>query len=162
MQTIDLVLLYDYNYWATRRILDAAAKITPEQLLAPTTQSWGSLRDIFVHMLGAEWVWRVRCQEGAAPTRLLSPADFPSLDVLTARWQQEEAAMRAYVAGLTDSQVNEIQVYRTTKGVEHRAVRWQILAHVVNHGTQHRAEAAHVLTSCGASPGDIDLIVYLR
>jgi hypothetical protein len=37
---------------------------------------------------------------------------------------------------------------------------WQCLAHVVNHGTQHRSEAAMVLTHWGQSPGELDLIYY--
>jgi uncharacterized damage-inducible protein DinB len=35
-----------------------------------------------------------------------------------------------------------------------------MLVHVVNHGTQHRAEAAALLTSEGRSPGELDLINY--
>ncbi len=37
---------------------------------------------------------------------------------------------------------------------------WQALAHVVNHGTQHRSEAAVLLTTTGHSPGDLDMIDY--
>ena len=37
---------------------------------------------------------------------------------------------------------------------------WQALAHVVNHGTQHRSEAAALLTAAGRSPGELDMIVY--
>lgn len=34
--------------------------------------------------------------------------------------------------------------------------------HLINHGTQHKTEAAAILTGMGYSPGDIDLIVYLN
>ncbi len=37
---------------------------------------------------------------------------------------------------------------------------WQMLVHVVNHGTQHRSESAALLTAEGRSPGDLDLIEY--
>ena len=35
-----------------------------------------------------------------------------------------------------------------------------MLVHVVNHGTQHRAEAAVLLTGEGRSPGELDMIDY--
>ncbi len=162
MQAADLVTLYKYNDWANRRILTAAAKLTPEQFLAETSLSWGSVRDVLVHILGAEWIWRMRLQHGAAPTELLRPPDFPTYDSLVERWRAEQEELGAYVAGLLDDEVNRPVLYRNTKGRAFEAVLWQILAHVVNHGTQHRAEMAHVLTSYGCSPGDIDLIMFVR
>ena len=38
---------------------------------------------------------------------------------------------------------------------------WQALAHVVNHGTQHRSEVAALLTAAGHSPGDLDMVDYI-
>ena len=52
--------------------------------------------------------------------------------------------------------------YKTTKGVPHSNVLWQLLAHVVNHGTQFRAEVAVALTVEGHSPGDLDLLLFMR
>ena len=36
------------------------------------------------------------------------------------------------------------------------------MAHLVNHGAQHKTEAAAILTGLGHSPGDIDLILYFN
>jgi uncharacterized damage-inducible protein DinB len=52
--------------------------------------------------------------------------------------------------------------YRTTRGIPHQNTLWHLLLHLANHGTQHRSEAAVLLTDYGHSPGDLDLIVYLR
>jgi uncharacterized damage-inducible protein DinB len=41
-------------------------------------------------------------------------------------------------------------------------VLWHCLLHVANHGTQHRAEAAAILTAYGASPGDLDVTLFLN
>jgi uncharacterized damage-inducible protein DinB len=38
---------------------------------------------------------------------------------------------------------------------------WQTIVHVVNHGTQHRSEAAAILTGYGQSPGELDFDTFL-
>ncbi len=39
---------------------------------------------------------------------------------------------------------------------------WQLMLQQVNHATQHRSEAAVMLTQFGHSPGDLDFIIYLH
>jgi uncharacterized damage-inducible protein DinB len=63
---------------------------------------------------------------------------------------------------VTPEQVARVVHYTNTKGVPFENILWNILVHVVNHGTQFRAEAGVVLTEYGQSPGDLDLILFLR
>jgi len=162
MNHADILFLFDYNYWANARVLSAASKLTPDQFVAPHGLSHGSVRGALTHILAAEIVWRLRCQSGLSPAALPADSDFPTLDALRARWTEEEAAMRSYLASLTDERLSQAVEYKTTKGVPFSNTLWQLLAHVVNHGTQFRAEAAVALTAEGHSPGDLDLLLYLR
>lgn len=41
-------------------------------------------------------------------------------------------------------------------------MRWQMLLHQANHAMQHRSEVAVFLTEFGFSPGQLDLMRYLR
>lgn len=158
----DLITLYGYNDWADQRILDAVSKLTHEQFVASRTLVWGSVRGTLVHGLGAQMVWRQRCQFGQTPTSLPPESDFATFADLRSFWRDEAGAMAAYVASLSDEQINGVLRYKSTKGVAYEALLWQILTHVVNHGTQHRAEVAQLLTELGHSPGDVDFILYLR
>lgn len=162
MRQNELFTLYAYNRWANQRILHAAAGLSDAQFCTPQLAELGSVRQILVHVYGAEWIWRKRCEEGVSPAALPPEEDFVDFDALHTRWQAEEEAMHAFVAGLTDARIEGEMSYRTTSGRDMAAPLWQVLLHVVNHGTQHRAEAAVLLTALGRSPGDIDLIVYVR
>lgn len=160
MNKQDIALLYKYNQWSTAKILNAASELTEEQFLAPAPFPHGSLRGTLVHALFAEWIWRHRW-EGVSPTNRFKPEDFPTFASLRTRWLEEEKLLMNFVENLTDEQLTASFGYTSTEGTPHRRVLWQTMAHVVNHGTQHKTEAAAILTGYGRSPGDIDLIWYL-
>jgi uncharacterized damage-inducible protein DinB len=161
MNTNDIQLLYRYNSWANHRILNTAVQVAAEKFLAPASYPHGGLRGTLTHVLSAEWAWRNRW-EGVLPTAHLKPEVFATFDALRARWAEEEKALDAFVANLTDEKLNATFQYKNFRGEPLENILWQAMAHVVNHGTQHRSEAAAMLTELGHSPGDIDLIVFLR
>ncbi|CAG1004556.1 hypothetical protein ANAEL_03246 [Anaerolineales bacterium] len=161
MNKQDIQLLYRYNHWANERILNAAANVTTEQFLVPGSYPHGGLRGTLAHALSSECTWRKRWQ-GESPAQGIKPEEFPTFDSLRARWQEEEKSLAAFVDNLTDDRLNAPFQYKTLRGDPMENVLWQVMVHMVNHGTQHRSEAAAMLTELGHSPGDIDFIIFLR
>ena len=160
MNQQDILILYKYNQWANAKIMNAASQVTQEQFLAPAAFPHGGLRGTLVHALFAEWIWRTRW-EGTSPTRRWKPEEFPTFDSLRTRWLEEEKHLMDFVGQVTDVQLNRSFDYLNTAGKPFTNMLWYAMAHVVNHGTQHRTEAAAILTDLGYSPGDIDLIYFL-
>lgn len=161
MKIAEIQFIYDYNYWARDRILTAAAQVTAEQYAAPAGFPYGGLRGTLLHILDAEKSWRNQFEHGQWTPDLLE-ADYPTLSILQAAWQQEETAMRAYLGRLSDDGLTRIVRYPVDSGVVRERVLWHCLIHVANHGTQHRAEAAALLTDYGESPGDLDMTLFLN
>lgn len=159
MNKQDILTLYKYNQWANGLIRGAAANLTDEQFLAPASYPHGGVRGTLVHTLFAEWIWRNRW-EGNSPAFRIKPEEFPTFDSLRTRWLDEENSLMSFVDKLTDERLNSTFAYRNTRGEPFEQVLWKAMAHVVNHGTQHRAEAAAMLTDFGCSPGDVDMIYF--
>lgn len=160
MNKQDVTLLYEYNHWANVKILDAAVNVTSEQFLAPASFPHGGLRGTLVHTLFAEWIWRHRW-EGTSPAIRLKPEDFPTFESLRLRWADEEKLLMTFVDHATDEKLNNRFFYKATDGTPYERILWQTMLHLVNHGTQHRSEAAALLTGFGHSPGDIDFVYFL-
>jgi uncharacterized damage-inducible protein DinB len=171
MQIDEIRLMYDYNNWANRRILDAAGRVTPEQYAAPASKMFGrgGLRGTLVHMLDNEWQWRITCQgyynqplkDEEYEATILTEDQFPTLAALEERWKAERREMQAYLDTLTNAMLNGPIRYVIERGVVREWVLWQILYSSVDHATQHRSEVAALLTGYGQSPGDIDFTLYL-
>jgi uncharacterized damage-inducible protein DinB len=165
MNIQDIKFIYDYSYWANRKILDAAAKLSQEQWIAATEFPFGisrggSLFNTVLHIVDAEYGWR-EFFEFKKFGEDLNAEDYPTLEALEQKFQQEEKAMRAHLNRLTDEDVNRHIQYVNDEGVLRDRILWHCLVHVVNHGTQHRSEAAALLTRFNASPGDLDFTLFL-
>lgn len=151
MNAADLRELFDYNAWANRRVLDAAARLSTEQFVEPATVTTRSLRGTLVHQLDVEWSWRLR-RQGLAEGSEIAEEDVPTVAALTERWQTDEREMRAHLSGLGDDDLGR----PVALGGGPPLPLWQFMLHVVNHGTQQRGDAAVLLTRYGFSPGNLD------
>ena len=161
MNIKDIHHIYEYNYWANKRILAASMNVPQAQFIAPASFPYGGLRGTLLHILDTEWGWRGLFQSIDSASDLLE-ADFPTIAAFEAHWREEEAAMRAYLTSLSDENMESHLIYTTDTGIKRDRILWHCLLHVVNHGTQHRGEAAALLTDYGQSPGDLDFTVFLN
>ena len=172
MKIDEIKLLYDYNEWADARILAACAKVSPEQYAAPTSigTGRGGLHETMVHILDNLWQQRITLQgfykepladQAAYDATELHEDAFPTFAALRERWATEQQEMRAYIATLTEETLNSTIRYVIPGKVRERVV-WHVLLDVTYHATQHRSEAAALLTRYGQSPGDFDFTMFLN
>jgi uncharacterized damage-inducible protein DinB len=152
--------LYEYNAWANGRILDAAAHLSPAQFIAARGISFASIRDTLVHTMSGQWLYLERWR-GRSPRETLDPELFLDLAAIRGRWDEIEYETQAFVAGLSDSRLGRVVEYTNTKGERWAYPLWQQMIHQVNHATQHRSEAAVMLTRFGQSPGWLDLLYFI-
>lgn len=163
-------LLYGYNHWANARILDAAEKLTPEQLYAPNPGGFGSVRDTLVHLMETEFfwgdlIWRGQANDIDWEPYEFDPNDYPSVPAIRARWAGIASSLLAFIDELTPEGENSperIIVWQSDAETQRRRPLWPQLPDLVIHATQHRSEIAMALTRHGSSPGEMDLSLYLR
>jgi uncharacterized damage-inducible protein DinB len=152
--------MYRYNAWANARILDTAAGVSAAQFVAGGGASFDSLRDTLVHTMAAQWLYLERWQ-GRSPQAMPAGTDFADLVSVRARWNDIERATQTFVAGLTEGRLAETIEYRNFKNERWAYPLWQQMLHQVNHATQHRSEAAVMLTHFGHSPGLLDFLYFI-
>lgn len=153
--------LYAYNRWANRRILDTAARLSPEELSRDLGSSFPSVLETLAHVLAAEWIWLVRWR-GSSPPGLPESWDLSSLEAVRARWADVEADQRAFVEGLDGAALDRVVAYRDTRGNPYQNPLGQLLRHVVHHSTYHRGQVITLLRQLGADAVATDYVVYLR
>jgi uncharacterized damage-inducible protein DinB len=108
--------------------------------------------------MGADWRWFSRWR-GETPPAPFTPADWPSVAAIRAKWAELVPLRAKYLAGLGEADLRGT-VRLVSPERTYELSRWQALLHCANHGTQHRSEIAAMLTDAGHSPGDLDYLVF--
>jgi uncharacterized damage-inducible protein DinB len=88
-----------------------------------------------------------------------SPNPYELIDRQITReyWDRTEQDMHDYLGALTEEMLSQKPI---SEGEDRDLLLWQILLHVVNHGTDHRAQILRILHDLGVSTTAQDYIFY--
>jgi len=151
--------LYDYNRWANERVLDAVAKLTPEQFNKDLENSFRSVRGTLVHILSAEWIWLERWH-GTSPRSMLDAEQLSDVAAVRERWAKVESQRAELIRSLTPERLESVISYVNVRGQTFAYPLWQMMVHVVNHSTYHRGQITTLLRQVGAKPVSTDLLRF--
>lgn len=138
-------LCFRQNEWANLALLELCRDLTDEQLDATTPGTYGSIRDTWLHIVGAEGSYAA--QLGHEPEqRLDRDAAWPGFDELERMIRAAADALAVSAAEPTDRHltVGSAERYDVEAGV--------VMVQVFNHGTEHRSQICTTLTTLGFEP----------
>ncbi|MFP4228360.1 MAG: DinB family protein [Salinivenus sp.] len=146
----DAQTLLRYTHWAHGRVLDALRSVdpVPERVLELTS-----------HMLRSQDVWY-----GRVANTDHAEIDIWAVDDLQACVERAEGSMERW-QDLLHERANRLHqpiAYTNSKGTAFKTPLRDILRHVVNHGTHHRAQIALLLREAGIPPPATGYIVFVR
>lgn len=153
--------LFEYHYALFDQIWESAQSLTAAQFVAENDYSLGSLRNHMVHCWLVDDLWVARMR-GVELLDWPEEGDFPDLASAKARWDDVRERVLAYVNALSSEAIAET----VTVDLPHhypepkKSTRRQILLHMVNHGTDHRAQLLARLHELGADTFEQDAITY--
>jgi len=137
--------LFDYNYWAFERVWTCIEQISDEQFVQPLGYSRGSIRDQVVHLMSATRRWVERLQMLPASPHLTFE-DFTSKAATKTMWDQMRTNVQHYIRSLDQAQLDEVIRWEiSSRALISHSPRWELLLHVANHGTDHRAQILAML-----------------
>jgi uncharacterized damage-inducible protein DinB len=148
---------YNYHFAANRKIWDRyIASLSEEHFTQKVDYSHGSVRDQIVHVISCDETWFSGLR-GVDIPESLNPADFHDRESIRAYWDNLEQTMRDYLGKLKDTMLFE----KPLEGEDKDLIVWQVLLHVVNHGTDHRAQILRLLNDVGVKTEYQDYIFYV-
>jgi uncharacterized damage-inducible protein DinB len=149
---------YNYHFTENRKIWDGyVTQLSHEQFIQNVNYSHGSVRGQLVHIMSVDDAWfsGLRGVENPKP---FDPADFDDRKIIRAHWDTIEQDMRAYLSKLQDDMLSEKPF---KEGEDKDLILWQVLLHVANHGTDHRAQLLRMLSDLGVKTTSQDYIFYV-
>jgi uncharacterized damage-inducible protein DinB len=148
--------LFDYNFAENRTAWEAAAHLSDDDFAREAAYSHGSVRNQVMHLVDVDEAWFSDLGAVSMP----DVADPDALDraAIRERWDELERQQRAWLADLTDEALAQKPI---AEGEDKDLLLWQILLHVANHGTDHRAQLLRLLNDLGVKTTSQDYIFYV-
>jgi uncharacterized damage-inducible protein DinB len=149
---------YDYHFHENRKLWDSyITSLSHEQFTHTLNYSHGSVRDQIVHIISADDTWFSQLRNIPDSTSF-PPVSSDDRDLIRAQADKVEQMMRDYLRDLRDDML--VTKPFPDHEEDHVLTLWQVLLHVVNHGTDHRAQLLRQLNDMGVKTEYQDYIFY--
>ncbi len=156
MNADSLRQLYNYHFAMNQFIWHRfIVSLTQEQFEQPVEYSVGSVRNQIVHLINVDYSWFHDLQ-GQVPPDWRIPEEMSDRNTIRAWWDEVVAFQKAYLATLTD----EMAAAHPIEGEDSIFAAWQVLLHVANHGTDHRAQILRAIHDMGYETMPQDIVFY--
>ena len=166
MNLADIRRLFDYTEWANDLAVDAALKLSDENLMRDFDISHKSIFGTLVHMAGAEWIWSERWN-GRSPAKAEAWSTWSSesccdVPALKERWRDLVTSRAQFMSQLDEERLITELAFKLLSGDPSSMRLIDQMQHVVNHATLHRGQVVGMIRQLGLDPPSTDLIFYLR
>ena len=157
-----LVQLSAYNIWANQLLVDTINQLPEEKQKQELPSSFKSLHVTVLHMLDAESIWwqRMKLQE-----RINRPSENFAGDMKEAanNLLNQNRQWDEWINNANEHQLNHVFHYQNTKKEQFKQPIYQMLLHMLNHGTYHRGQLLNMLRQLGVEKIPwTDCIVWSR
>jgi uncharacterized damage-inducible protein DinB len=151
--------LFDYHFSENRRLWDEfIAPLSMESFISDSRYSHGSVRGQLIHLMDVDDIWFSQLRD-VASLEPLPPSDVDDRQQIRAHWDRIEQGVREYLVELRDEMLFEKPIRDPEE--DKNLFVWQVLLHVVNHGTDHRAQLLRQLHDLGVKTNAQDFIFYV-
>ena len=163
----DIQLLYEYDRWATDRVLQAVSTLSAEEFTRDLGGSFRSVRDTLVYIVFGEWGWLTYWKEPSPSSAFLTdlwtrdnalfnPNALPDLAAVQLKWAEVEREQVEFVNSVTNESLGRMLPVRET----HISLA-HLMQHLANHSTYHRGQVALMMRQLAAGPVATDFDLFL-
>ncbi len=152
--------IYQYNYWAHRRVWTCVETLTERQFKQELDYSIGAIHIQCVHTMAVESWWFHFLRTGEL--KFIELDQFHDRPSIRAQWDIVERDVLDYIEALTPEEL-EREVRPDFWDRDDPPIRvWEAMVQVANHSTDHRAQTLAGLHRLGAPTTQQDFLQYAQ
>ena len=142
--------MFEYNHWATGESVKQVVKEKPDNK---------RIFELLSHIINSQRIWLKRVlQSDVIP----DPWEMHSLHECAELSKQITTDWIIFLEGLDKEDLDRMIEYKNNKGENWQNTIGDIVAHIINHSTYHRAQIAQLLRQTGKKSPKTDYIAYQR
>lgn len=166
MNLSDIRRLFDYTEWANGLAMEAANRLSDEDLRRDRGISHQSIFGTLTHTAGAEWIWLERWN-GRSPAKaeawpMWTPEACTDIATLKDRWSEVAGRRAQLLTNIDEGRLAAELPFKLLSGDPSSMPLIDQMQHVVNHSTMHRGQIVGMIRQLGIEPPSTDLLFFLR